>query len=108
MDFPPREPPRAPTQDEPAVRVRRRPRDAPAPARRRRRPRRETMARVGVAIPWILFAIFIVAVGGIVFAAAMIGLAAIGLAELFRMTRRYQPIALAAYAVAAAMVVAAY
>lgn len=66
------------------------------------------MARIGVAVPWILLAIFIVAVGGIPFAVAMIGFATIGLGELFRMTRRYRPIAPVAFAAAAAMVVAAY
>ncbi|MGH2925766.1 MAG: phosphatidate cytidylyltransferase [Solirubrobacterales bacterium] len=61
-----------------------------------------------MAIPWIALAIFIVAVGGIPFAAAMIGFAVIGLSELFRMTRRYRPLVPVAFAVAAAMVVAAY
>jgi phosphatidate cytidylyltransferase len=66
------------------------------------------VARIGVALPWIVFAIFIVAVGGLPFALAMVGFAAIGLAELFRMTRRLHPIAPVAYAVAAAMILAAY
>src|SRR4051812_33448229 len=59
------------------------------PRRPRRRPTRETMARVGVAVPWIVFAILIVALGGIPFAVAMIGISMIGMAELFRMTRRF-------------------
>ncbi len=66
------------------------------------------MARVGVAVPWILLAIFIVAVGGIPFALAMIGFSVIGLSEFFRMTRRYRPMVLVALAAAAGMVVAAY
>jgi phosphatidate cytidylyltransferase len=61
-----------------------------------------------VAVPWVLFAIVIVAVGGIPFALAMIGLAMIGLGELFRMTRRYRPIAPVALAAVAGMVIAAY
>jgi phosphatidate cytidylyltransferase len=75
---------------------------------RRRRPTRETMARIGVAIPWIVFAIAIVAVGGIPFSVAMIGISAIGLAELFRMTRRFRPLVPVALLAAAALVVAAH
>jgi phosphatidate cytidylyltransferase len=78
------------------------------PSPRRRRPTRETMARVGVAIPWIVFAIVIVAVGGIPFAVAMIGLAVVGMAELFRMTRRFHPLVPVAFAAAAALVISAY
>jgi phosphatidate cytidylyltransferase len=66
------------------------------------------MARVGVAIPWIGFAIVIVALGGIPFAVAMIGIAVVGMAELFRMTRRFHPLAPVAFAAAAALVIAAY
>ena len=66
------------------------------------------MARVGVAIPWIVFAIVIVAVGGIPFAIAMIGLAVVGMAELFRMTRRFQPLVPVAFAAAVALVISAY
>jgi phosphatidate cytidylyltransferase len=66
------------------------------------------MARVGVAIPWIVFAIVIVALGGIPFAVAMIGLSVIGMTELFRMTRRYGPIAPVALAAAVALIIAAY
>jgi phosphatidate cytidylyltransferase len=66
------------------------------------------MARVGVAIPWIGFAIVIVALGGIPFAVAMIGIAVVGIAELFRMTRRFHPLAPVAFAAAAALVIAAY
>src|SRR5690242_11254443 len=79
------------------------------PTRRpRRRPTRETMARVGVAIPWIVFAVAIVVLGGIPFALAMIGLAMIGMAELFRMTRRFHPLPPVALAAAVALVIAAY
>ncbi|HEX3263046.1 MAG TPA: phosphatidate cytidylyltransferase [Solirubrobacterales bacterium] len=66
------------------------------------------MARVGVAIPWIVFAIVIVTLGGIPFAVAMIGIAVVGMAELFRMTRRFHPLAPVAFAAAAALVIAAY
>jgi phosphatidate cytidylyltransferase len=63
---------------------------------------------VGVAVPWVVFAIAIVAVGGIPFALAMIGLAVIGQAELFRMTRRWRPFVPVAFAASAALVAAAY
>lgn len=110
MDFPPR-PPRE-GSPEPTLTVRatrRRPPPAPRePARRPRRGRRETLARVGVSVPWIVFAILIVAVGGIPFALAMVGFALIGLSELFRMTRRDRPMILVAFATAAALIIAAY
>src|SRR5438552_2799198 len=109
MDFPPR-PPRE-GSPEPTLTVRatrRRPPPAPRePARRPRRGRRETLARVGVSVPWIVFAILIVAVGGIPFALAMVGFALIGLSELFRMTRRDRPMILVAFATAAALIIAA-
>jgi phosphatidate cytidylyltransferase len=63
------------------------------------------MARIGVAVPWILFAVAIVAIGGITFAVAMIGVSVIGIAELFRMTRRFHPLAPVALAAAAALIV---
>jgi phosphatidate cytidylyltransferase len=63
---------------------------------------------VWVAVPWIVLAIFIVVVGGIPFALAMIGFAVIGMSELFRMTRRWRPFVPIAFAAAAALVVAAY
>ncbi len=59
-------------------------------------------------MPWVLLAIFIVAVGGIPFALAMIGFAVIGLAEFFRMTARYRPMIPVAFAAAAGLVIAAY
>jgi phosphatidate cytidylyltransferase len=118
MDFPPR-PPEGSTESASGTRARRRgearpPREpygaeAPTPgAPSRRRARRETLARIGVAVPWIALAIFIVAVGGIPFALAMIGFAVIGLSELFRMTRRLRPMVPVAFLAAAALVVAAY
>jgi phosphatidate cytidylyltransferase len=70
--------------------------------------RGETAQRVLVAIPWIAFAIFIVAVGGEVFMLAMIGLGVLALRELFRMAAGSIPIALPAYAVVAGMVIAAH
>jgi phosphatidate cytidylyltransferase len=66
------------------------------------------MSRVAVAVPWVVLAIFIVAVGGIPFAIAMVGFAIIGLSEFFRMTIRYRPMVPVAFAAAAALMIAAY
>lgn len=68
----------------------------------------ETGSRVVVAVPWIAFAIFIVAVGGPIFMLAMIGLGILGLRELFRMTAPFAPFEIPAYLGVAAMVVAAH
>jgi phosphatidate cytidylyltransferase len=68
----------------------------------------ETTARVVVAIPWIVFAVAIVGIGGDLFAAALVLLAILGLREFFRMAEPEQPIMLPAYAVAAGMIVAAH
>jgi phosphatidate cytidylyltransferase len=68
----------------------------------------ETTARVVVAIPWIVFAIAIVGIGGLVFTVALIVLGILGLREFFRMAEPEQPIMLPAYAVVAGMVLAAH
>jgi phosphatidate cytidylyltransferase len=79
----------------------------PAPTPRPTR-RSETLARIGWAVPWIVFAILIVVVGELAFTLAMVGLAWIGLAELFRMTARAKPFVPVGFAVAAALIVAAH
>jgi phosphatidate cytidylyltransferase len=68
----------------------------------------ETTARIVVAIPWIVFAIAIVAAGGLVFTLALVVLAILGLREFFRMAEPEQPIMLPAYIVVAGMVIAAH
>jgi phosphatidate cytidylyltransferase len=68
----------------------------------------ETTARVVVAIPWGIFAIAIVAVGGLVFTLALIVMAILGVREFFRMAEPEQPIFLPAYVVVAGMVLAAH
>jgi phosphatidate cytidylyltransferase len=68
----------------------------------------ETTARLVVAIPWGIFAIVIVGVGGALFAAALVVLGILGLREFFRMAEPEQPITLPGYAVVAGMVIAAY
>ncbi|MEK6277495.1 MAG: phosphatidate cytidylyltransferase [Actinomycetota bacterium] len=80
----------------------------PEAPRRRRGPTGETLKRVLVAIPWIAFAIFITAVGGPVFMAAMIGLGVIGLREYFLIVRDYRPIQPAAFLAVPAMIAAAH
>jgi phosphatidate cytidylyltransferase len=91
--------------------------EAPEPRRAGRMPRRvrraggrrsETMARILWAIPWIIFAVVIVALGGPVFAVAMVGLAWSTQIEFFRMTARSRPFEAAAFLGALAMVAAAY
>jgi phosphatidate cytidylyltransferase len=50
----------------------------------------------------------IIAVGDLLFAASLVGLAALGLREFFRMTETERPLALPAYATAGAMIIAAH
>jgi phosphatidate cytidylyltransferase len=80
----------------------------PPPETPTRRRRSETLARVLWVLPWIVFAVTIVAVGGLVFTVAMVLLACAGLNEYFRMTRRARPMTTAAYVVAAAAVLVAH
>jgi len=68
----------------------------------------ETTARVLVAIPWAIFAIVIVSVGGLLFTLALVALGVLGVREFFRMAEPEQPILLPAYAVVAGMVIAAH
>jgi phosphatidate cytidylyltransferase len=68
----------------------------------------ETTSRVVVAIPWIVFAIAIVGIGGDVFAVALVGLGILGLREFFRMAASIRPILLPGYATVAGMVLAAH
>lgn len=68
----------------------------------------ETTARVVIAIPWVIFAVVIVAVGDLLFTASIIALAVLGLRELFRMTEPYRPVMLPAYVAVAGMILAAH
>jgi phosphatidate cytidylyltransferase len=78
--------------------------DEPPP----RRPRSDTLARIVWVIPWIVFAIAIVALGGLLFAVAMVLFACAGLNEFFRMTKRARPFAPVAYVAAAAIILVAH
>jgi phosphatidate cytidylyltransferase len=80
----------------------------PRKPRRRRVLRGETAKRVLVALPWIVFAIAITVAGGLVFAAAMIGVGIVCLREYLAMTHEVRPIALPAYAAVAALILAAH
>ena len=60
----------------------------PREPRRRRGDRGETVKRILVAIPWIVFAIAIVVAGGIYFALAMIAIGILCLREFLAMTER--------------------
>jgi len=77
-------------------------------AGRPRRPGSATGARVLIALPWIAFTIFIVAAGGIVFTAAVIGLGIVGLHELYRMLAPVRPIAIAGFLGLAALIATAH
>jgi phosphatidate cytidylyltransferase len=76
--------------------------------RKRRAPSGETLKRVLVAIPWIVFAIAITALGGVVFMAAMVMLGVIGLREFFLMARDARPLQPPGFLVVPAMVIAAH
>ncbi len=76
--------------------------------RRRRGPSGETLKRIAVAIPWIVFAIAITALGGVVFMGAMIGLGVIGLREFFLMARSARPVQAAGFIAVPAMIAAAH
>jgi phosphatidate cytidylyltransferase len=81
-----------------------RPRPRPRP---RRRTGGSTAARVGVAIPWVVFAILIIHFGGTVFAVALVGLAIVSLHELYTIFRPVRPVIPAGFAGAAALILAA-
>jgi phosphatidate cytidylyltransferase len=95
---------------QPRVRRRRSPQgDEPEPLASPRRVRisGETVRRILVAIPWIVFAIVIIVVGSTFFALALIGLGVIGLTEFFTMTQRAHPITAAGFVTMAGLVIAA-
>lgn len=64
-------------------------------------------ARVVVAVPAAIFAIFIVSQGGAVFAVALIALGVLALSELYGLMRRARPVDLAGFLAIAAMVLLA-
>ncbi len=92
-------------EDEPEPQPRQRP---PREPRRRRGLRGETVKRVLVVLPWIVATIAIVVAGGLVFAAAMIAVAALCLREYLTMTAAARPLAIPAYLAVAALIAAAH
>jgi phosphatidate cytidylyltransferase len=90
--------------------------DPPPPERPPRPPRRqrsailngETARRVLIAIPWIVFAIAIAVLGGLVFALSMVAIGLLCLREYFVMTAPLRPVQMAAYIAVVAIVLAAY
>jgi phosphatidate cytidylyltransferase len=86
-------------------------RPPPSARRSRRRSRRnrssDLVARVAVAIPAIIFAIVIVASGGLVFALGVGALGIVCLAELYGLLDRAHPVKLAGFITMIALVLAA-
>jgi len=89
------------------------PRRPAGPVRRSESPERperrgsDLLPRIAVALPAIVFAVFIVVQGGLIFALGLIALGAVELNELYGLMRRARPIDLAGYAGVAAMVLLA-
>jgi phosphatidate cytidylyltransferase len=75
---------------------------------RRRALRGETMRRILVAIPWILFTIAIVVAGGLPFTLALVAVGLVCLREFFVMTAALRPIQIVAYVALTAMILAAH
>jgi phosphatidate cytidylyltransferase len=71
------------------------------------RGRSDLGARIGIAIPAAIFAIFIIAQGGEVFAAGLLVLGVIALGELYTLMGRVRPVRLAGFLTVAALLVAA-
>ena len=69
--------------------------------------RGETIKRVLVAIPWIVFAIAITVAGGIAFSLAMIAIGLLCVREFVTMSAPARPIGIAAYLTVTALIVAA-
>jgi phosphatidate cytidylyltransferase len=108
------DPERRPPRRRPGKRRgRKRERRPAAEPRKRKRLKRgggggETMRRILVAVPAIVFAIAITVAGGIVFTLAMIAIGILCLREYLDLTSTARPLAIPAYASVAAMVVAAH
>jgi phosphatidate cytidylyltransferase len=94
-------------EDEPQP-PRKPPREPRPPRRKRGRGSGETVKRILVALPWILFAIAITVAGGIVFMLAMIAIGVVALREFDGIARRYRPLVIPAYAAVAGLVIAAH
>jgi len=80
----------------------------PRAPRRKRGLSGETAKRVVVVLPWIAAAIAVIVAGGLVFAAAMLGIGALCLREYLTMTEDSRPLPIPAYLAVAALVLAAH
>jgi phosphatidate cytidylyltransferase len=83
----------------------------PKPPRQPRRKRGlsgETAKRIVVVLPWIVAAIAVIVAGGLVFAAAMLGIGVLCLREYVTMTEGSRPLPIPAYVAVAALIVAAH
>jgi phosphatidate cytidylyltransferase len=78
-----------------------------AARRERAAPRSDLLARVGFAIPAVLFAILIVGEGGLVFAIGIFALGVVALVELYTLMKRVQPVNLAGFLTLGGMIFAA-
>jgi phosphatidate cytidylyltransferase len=90
--------------------ARERPSRPPVPPRapRRRALRGETIKRILVAIPWIVFAIAITVAGGLAFTIAMIAIGVLCMREFLTMSGPVRPIGIAAYLTVIALILAAH
>jgi phosphatidate cytidylyltransferase len=79
----------------------------PPPRRRRRRSQSDFGRRVLVALPLIVFAVFIVVEGGLVFAVGVIAVGALCLGEFFDMLQAVRPVRLAGFLALVALPLAA-
>ena len=82
-------------------------------ARAPREPRKPLMApqtvqRVIWALPWIVFAVFIVVEGGLIFTLALVMFAVVGLHELYEMYGRLRPVVAAGFIGATGLILAAH
>ncbi len=106
-----RPPTRPPATRRPAPSRERRPRDTRVTRERQprpRNPRSELTGRILVAIPAVLFASTIIALGGIYFALAIVVLAILCLGELFDLYADIEPVRLAGFLGIVGVVMAAY
>jgi phosphatidate cytidylyltransferase len=80
----------------------------PREPRRRRGLQGETVKRVLVALPWIVFAIAIIVAGNYVFAAAMVLIGGFAMREYLAMTADARPLEIPGYVAILALIVAAH
>ncbi len=95
-------------EDDPSRAARKRGKKPTRPKREARVLKGETVKRVLVAIPWLIFVVAITILGGLPFAIALLVIGFIGLREYFTMSKDHRPVELAGYIAVAALVIAAH